>query len=380
MKQITFEDIKNTIGKLADGSDDKYFSELERLNYEQPAVVEFLLNRDELNDDEMDVLQHTAQVLWYIVKKTLKLKKEISEDYLYEQFDRNYVTYIDNIILHDETGDFAEENLSVLEELYKPNNQPVLVDYLTGIIAESADNPDSPVRETVGPSMILDIKTVIDCLVIDEDLALAEVCDKDWFDDSYETVKSSVKKYYEEFRKTAAFMRLGHNDKKEAEFIITSFSEMMYKYYLMQPYHWNARRSVECVVEWMPAKVMADDSFFEAIEPVLTAFMLFCFEKGYVPEGKAIARRLQGIAARIMEEAGDEDNWSMGKSVLKEAENRGYNLTKKDDIDAFLKSYNKDKEKMFLQQGKVNAEKPGRNDPCPCGSGKKYKKCCGADL
>ncbi len=26
----------------------------------------------------------------------------------------------------------------------------------------------------------------------------------------------------------------------------------------------------------------------------------------------------------------------------------------------------------------VVAAKPGRNDPCPCGSGKKYKKCCGA--
>ncbi|MHB1233637.1 MAG: UPF0149 family protein [Burkholderiales bacterium] len=25
------------------------------------------------------------------------------------------------------------------------------------------------------------------------------------------------------------------------------------------------------------------------------------------------------------------------------------------------------------------AEKVGRNDPCPCGSGKKFKKCCGAD-
>jgi uncharacterized protein YecA (UPF0149 family) len=22
-------------------------------------------------------------------------------------------------------------------------------------------------------------------------------------------------------------------------------------------------------------------------------------------------------------------------------------------------------------------QKVGRNDPCPCGSGKKYKKCCG---
>ncbi len=28
----------------------------------------------------------------------------------------------------------------------------------------------------------------------------------------------------------------------------------------------------------------------------------------------------------------------------------------------------------------VKEKGPGRNDPCPCGSGKKYKKCCGADL
>jgi preprotein translocase subunit SecA len=27
--------------------------------------------------------------------------------------------------------------------------------------------------------------------------------------------------------------------------------------------------------------------------------------------------------------------------------------------------------------GRTVKKKPGRNDPCPCGSGKKYKKCCG---
>jgi SWIM/SEC-C metal-binding protein len=27
---------------------------------------------------------------------------------------------------------------------------------------------------------------------------------------------------------------------------------------------------------------------------------------------------------------------------------------------------------------KVAEKKVGRNEPCPCGSGKKYKKCCGA--
>lgn len=34
--------------------------------------------------------------------------------------------------------------------------------------------------------------------------------------------------------------------------------------------------------------------------------------------------------------------------------------------------------KEFKRSKTVHAEKkPGRNDPCPCGSGKKYKKCCG---
>ncbi len=28
----------------------------------------------------------------------------------------------------------------------------------------------------------------------------------------------------------------------------------------------------------------------------------------------------------------------------------------------------------------IKEPKIGRNDPCPCGSGKKYKKCCGANL
>ena len=29
---------------------------------------------------------------------------------------------------------------------------------------------------------------------------------------------------------------------------------------------------------------------------------------------------------------------------------------------------------------KSESEKVGRNDPCPCGSGLKYKKCCGKNM
>jgi preprotein translocase subunit SecA len=34
---------------------------------------------------------------------------------------------------------------------------------------------------------------------------------------------------------------------------------------------------------------------------------------------------------------------------------------------------------MQVQQIVRSGAKVGRNDPCPCGSGKKYKKCCGAN-
>ncbi|BFL45989.1 SEC-C metal-binding domain-containing protein [Lactonifactor longoviformis] len=53
-----------------------------------------------------------------------------------------------------------------------------------------------------------------------------------------------------------------------------------------------------------------------------------------------------------------------------------YNLPMWDDI------FSEDKKKeLYLEQKKsgtvVKGPKIGRNDPCPCGSGKKYKKCCG---
>ncbi|MBN2883844.1 MAG: SEC-C domain-containing protein [Clostridia bacterium] len=33
--------------------------------------------------------------------------------------------------------------------------------------------------------------------------------------------------------------------------------------------------------------------------------------------------------------------------------------------------------KQFNKDNTAVSQKVGRNDPCPCGSGKKYKKCCG---
>ncbi|HSV29430.1 MAG TPA: YchJ family metal-binding protein, partial [Candidatus Omnitrophota bacterium] len=50
-----------------------------------------------------------------------------------------------------------------------------------------------------------------------------------------------------------------------------------------------------------------------------------------------------------------------------------------------LATFRKEDGRWLYVDGEVNPKtaprqvaKVGRNDPCPCGSGQKYKKCCGA--
>ncbi len=42
-----------------------------------------------------------------------------------------------------------------------------------------------------------------------------------------------------------------------------------------------------------------------------------------------------------------------------------------------LSVYNMVRKERFELEQKMESKKVGRNEPCPCGSGKKYKKCCG---
>ena len=43
----------------------------------------------------------------------------------------------------------------------------------------------------------------------------------------------------------------------------------------------------------------------------------------------------------------------------------------------YFRSHRQVKPSAHMSDLSRNAPKGGRNDPCPCGSGKKYKKCCG---
>ena len=64
------------------------------------------------------------------------------------------------------------------------------------------------------------------------------------------------------------------------------------------------------------------------------------------------------------------------KNMVKAKADWLYNLPQWDAI------FSKEKQKELFKEQKlsgtvVKGKKIGRNDPCPCGSGKKYKHCCG---
>lgn len=61
------------------------------------------------------------------------------------------------------------------------------------------------------------------------------------------------------------------------------------------------------------------------------------------------------------------------ESILKE-NNWFADITVDSDASENLNDLNFLKDNQVIS---VTAPKAGRNDPCPCGSGKKFKKCCG---
>jgi uncharacterized protein YchJ len=65
--------------------------------------------------------------------------------------------------------------------------------------------------------------------------------------------------------------------------------------------------------------------------------------------------------------------------VTLKSQKKGVTLSDEKGFESFIKEYTREKGELFHPEISKNAVKPGRNDPCPCGSGKKYKNCCGAE-
>lgn len=87
-----------------------------------------------------------------------------------------------------------------------------------------------------------------------------------------------------------------------------------------------------------------------------------------------------GLEIKATEAGGAEDTEGTVEFVAR------YRLQDQDGQIREVSRFRKEKGVWYYLNGRVvnpnqvmnETPRPGRNDPCPCGSGKKYKKCCGA--
>ena len=89
--------------------------------------------------------------------------------------------------------------------------------------------------------------------------------------------------------------------------------------------------------------------------------------------------RKPGMAADLLPRAGNDGNGSRPpRNVATSVDEleESFQRKKRRELDQARMAGSGDSQPV--QQVVRGAAKVGRNDPCPCGSGKKYKKCCGA--
>ena len=203
-------------------------------------------------------------------------------------------------------------------------------------------------------------------------------------------------RWSEEFTKGPHFERLTESQKEKADSVITFFADYAYSYLGATPEEWDRSVVIECCTEVLPRKVSAEPPFFEAVAPVLSAFFTSLADRGLLDQGHHLAKVAAGLERKITAGAKDPRNWGMAKSLMMAALEEGVEPGDQQAMDAFLARYN---ERLFdarpAQRQTASPAEPdslpeppapaqrsgpkiGRNDPCPCGSGKKYKKSCGA--
>jgi len=137
----------------------------------------------------------------------------------------------------------------------------------------------------------------------------------------------------------------------------------------------------EFVLSFVPSKVSTEPDVAAEIVHALTMFWKYLDRVYEMPEANAIVEWLKtdSLVARLEAELSNSSNYGMAKSMFMSGKNAGYDMTSEAGLAEFMSAHNQsllsDKTPPVASPVTRN-QRVGRNDPCPCGSGKKFKKCC----
>ena len=208
-------------------------------------------------------------------------------------------------------------------------------------------------------------------------------------------IHKQVGGWFEGFVGTPPYQALSVVQKDKAPGIVRFFAEHSFRYVGAAPEEWNPAVLRECCLEIMPRKMSAEQAFFQAVAPVLSAFFRFLGERSLLRNARELASTVPELDGEIIRASQDERNWGPAKAFVMAAEKAGVDTCDQKAMSLFMIEHNLRQVARMQARRSIpvsptpclpapatpirHAEpKIGRNDPCPCGSGKKFKKCCGA--
>lgn len=163
---------------------------------------------------------------------------------------------------------------------------------------------------------------------------------EDYSDEIAQEIGDKISAWTDEFEKSEEYLGLSADEREQSAFITGAFADLMYGYYLETPEEWSTDSLQECRLALLPRKVMAGPEFYEAVEPVLTAFFAFLQKKGYIKNAADLTKRLKRVAGRMVKSADSPGNWGWAKALFTQAIEDGVDLTDEDEMQKYIDRFN----------------------------------------
>ncbi|MFH1453663.1 MAG: SEC-C metal-binding domain-containing protein [Armatimonadota bacterium] len=201
-----------------------------------------------------------------------------------------------------------------------------------------------------------------------------------------EIARAREKKYTKGFIASKYFIELPVNLQKTAKGDVEMFLNFLNNYENV-----NLENIRHCNVEFIltelfPRKVSAEPEKFRDFVPVLSAFFNYLKEDGIIKNADGIIKEIKKCEEAMVKNAANPEYYGMGKTMVMQMFKDNVDVNDQNAVERWIAEFNarpdKERDSLFdrFMPPSVNAQiapKAGRNEPCPCGSGKKYKKCCG---
>lgn len=192
-------------------------------------------------------------------------------------------------------------------------------------------------------------------------------------------ITNQIDIWIDDFSNSEYFEPLTETEKSNAYFAISEFVRLMYDYLDEFPDQWSKESMKEVLCDLFPNKITADQEFYKNVEAILRTFFYFLDKNRNVKIKSELIDALVKYCPVMIRNSSNVSNWGMAKQFMMAAEKNGVDISNNSKRNSFMTLYNLQNSKKMINGKEPIPNKPkvGRNDSCPCGSGKKYKKCCG---